>query len=59
MAQVCAQPWWRHLRARYARSGYGSSTRMGQHDDWGVLGEIRFPRAASGMLTWPQVNGMG
>jgi len=32
---------------------------FGQHDEWGVLGEVRFPRAASGMLTWPPVNGMG
>jgi hypothetical protein len=33
--------------------------RMGQHDDWvGALGEVRFLRAASGMLTWPQVNGI-
>jgi hypothetical protein len=36
--------------------GSRSGTRMGQHDDRGVLGEARFPRIASGMLTWPQVN---
>ena len=36
-----------------------SGTRMGQHDNRGVLGEVRFPRAASGMLTWLRVTGMG
>ena len=38
------------------KRGSRSGTRMGQHDDRGVLGEARFPRMASGMLTWPQVN---
>lgn len=35
-----------------------SGTRMGQHDNRGVLGEVRFPRAASGMLIWLRVTGM-